>query len=117
MTEPPTDENADLSTDTDVAFVRQSATSLIARVEHEDARLKDVLTRRRAEVMRDWRTMVAHLDQLVAELEERESEFPVQAVAFQLGFSASGRLGFIAEAGATASVTVTFAAPCTPVTD
>ena len=52
--------------------------------------------------------MVGHLKELVTQLDAQVGAFELSEVTFELGFSAEGQLGFIAKAGATASVSVKF---------
>src|SRR5436305_3124921 len=64
----------------------------------------DYFTRKKTEVREDWDHMVEQLTDMAKKLSATAGSFGVQEVEFQLGFSAKGKLGFIAEAGATGSV-------------
>ncbi|MEV4049899.1 hypothetical protein AB0J55_01825 [Amycolatopsis sp. NPDC049688] len=70
--------------------------------------VKSFFTRPKAAVEQDWRTVVGLLRDLAAEMSATAGEFAMQEAEFQLGFSAKGKLGFIAEAGVTTSVKVKF---------
>jgi hypothetical protein len=76
--------------------------------DHDYGALADYITRRKAEVQEDWDHMVGQLTAMAKKLAATTGKFSVQEVEFQLGFSAKGKLGFIAEAGATGSVKVKF---------
>jgi hypothetical protein len=71
-------------------------------------RVKSFFTRPKAAVEQDWRRVVGLLRDLAGEMSATAGEFAMQEVEFQLGFSAKGKLGFIAEAGVTTSVKVKF---------
>lgn len=67
-----------------------------------------VFGRRVEDVQADWRRISSQVAAMVDATSEREPEgFQVDSVEIGLGFSATGKLAFIAEAGVEASVTVT----------
>ena len=103
MTKPQTSEDV---------FVFVAPTSTVALppgAELDYGKLKDFFTRSKEEVASEWDAMIARLQDMLGRLDVRVGEFKLNEVQFELGFSAEGHLGFIAKAGATASVTVTFA--------
>ncbi|MGH3758213.1 Pepco domain-containing protein [Actinophytocola sp.] len=92
----------------DIAFI--SAKEALAPGQAADfGAVRDFFTRKREEVNQDWQRMADQLTEMVSGLTIAAGNLSVQEVEFQLGFSASGKLGFIAEAGVTGSVTVRFA--------
>lgn len=70
---------------------------------------KDKLFGRRLEdVKLDWQKISRQISELVASTSEAEqSGFRVDSIEVSLGFSASGKVAFIAEAGVEASVSLT----------
>jgi hypothetical protein len=71
--------------------------------------LKDKLFGRRMEdVKLDWTKISGQISELVAATSEAEqSGFSVESIEVSLGFTASGKIAFIAEAGVEASVALT----------
>jgi hypothetical protein len=70
--------------------------------------LRRLFARDIEDVRADFARVSAQLQALVEALPERVSDFEVHELSIELGFSASGRLVFIAEAGVEATVGVTF---------
>lgn len=94
-------------------FVAPGATpaALPPGAEQDYGKVRDFFTRSRTEVAAEWDAMVKQLQEMLNQLSLLDGAFTLDEVQFQLGFSAEGHLGFIAKAGATGSVTVTFARP------
>lgn len=91
----------------DIAFI--GGTAPLAPGQQADyGAVRDYFSKKREEVTQDWHRMADQLTEMVTGLTIAAGNLSVQEVEFQLGFSASGKLGFIAEAGVTGSVTVTF---------
>jgi hypothetical protein len=69
------------------------------------------VTRRLEEVKGDWERIVKQIAEMVSGTQTNVAEtgFDLKDLTVGLAFSASGKLGFIAEAGVEASITVTFA--------
>jgi hypothetical protein len=69
-----------------------------------------IVTRTLEEVKEDWKVVVGQVVEMVAVTGERigVAGFELDQVEISLGFSASGKLAFIAEAGVEASVTIAF---------
>lgn len=83
-------------------------TTTLAPGELELQSFKDRLFGRRIEdVQEDWKRMSAQITKIVdATSSARPSGFELDSIEFSLGFSASGQLAFIAEAGVEASVSI-----------
>jgi hypothetical protein len=91
-------------------FVAPVSIDLAAPGAEEDyGKIKDFFTRSKAEVAAEWDAMVDRLRAMLTEIDVQVGRFRLDSVEFELGFSAEGHIGFIAKAGATASVKVTFA--------
>lgn len=90
-----------------------AGTPTLAPGELEVHSFKDRLFGRRAEdVQDDWRRVSGQVSRLVSATEAQQPEgFHLESVEISLGFTASGRLAFIAEAGVEATVTVTWSRP------
>ena len=71
------------------------------------------ITRRIEDVEADWTRMMEQIGDLAAgtDLGAEKSGLVLKQLSVGLAFSASGKLGFIAEAGVEASITVTFERP------
>jgi hypothetical protein len=65
------------------------------------------------EILKEWRTITSQVSQLVdlAQKQTAQGALSLTEVEVSIGFSATGKVVFIAEATAEASVTLTFAAP------
>lgn len=94
-----------------IVFVSPSEAGISVGGERDYGKVKDFFTRSRQDVAEEWEVMIKQLDDITSRLSSARGEFQLQEVQFQLGFSAEGQIGFIAKAGATASVTVTFVRP------
>jgi hypothetical protein len=72
-----------------------------------------VVTRTMKEVTDDWRVVSAQVLQMVSSVESETipKGFTLGEITVSLGFTASGKLAFIAEAGIEASVELTFRKP------
>jgi len=71
-------------------------------------RVADFFGRAKQDVEAEWQAMVGNIQQLLARLTAITGEYSLDDIEIELGFSAEGRLGFIAKAGATGSVTLKF---------
>jgi hypothetical protein len=74
------------------------------------ARPVETVVRTLEEVKEDWKVAVGQVVEMVSATEERvgATGYRLEEVQVSLGFSASGKLAFIAEAGVEASVTIAF---------
>lgn len=72
-------------------------------------KIKDFFTRSKEEVSAEWDAMIDKLQDMLSRLDVKVGQFKLSEVEFELAFSAEGHLGFIAKAGATASITAKFA--------
>jgi len=91
-------------------FVAPGNGELTAPGAEEDyGKLRDFFTRSKGEVTAEWDAMVDKLRDMLTKVDVEVGRFRLNEVEFELGFSAEGHLGFIAKAGATASIKVTFA--------
>jgi hypothetical protein len=68
------------------------------------------LTKKISDVKEDWVVAMKQISVIVSntDAEMKESGFELDQIEVSLGFSASGKIGFIAEAGIEASISVTF---------
>lgn len=69
------------------------------------------VTRPLSEIKEEWAVTINQVLSLIAVTDESAAEtegFSLQELSVKLGFSAKGKLAFIAEAGVEASVEVTF---------
>jgi hypothetical protein len=77
-----------------------------------------LFTKSREEVAANWVHVVDQMKYLITEVDTFTGDYELSEVQFQLGFSADARIGFIADAGINATVSVTFQrkhGPPTPV--
>jgi hypothetical protein len=70
--------------------------------------LRKLFARDIDDVRADFARVSAQLQALVQALPDRVADFEVHELSIELGFSATGKLVFIAEAGVEATVGVTF---------
>jgi len=93
--------------DEDIVFFTGSPALQPGDVELQS--FKDRLFGRKVEdVQADWRRVSSQIAKIVdASSAERPRGFEMESVEIALGFSASGKVAFIAEAGVEASITVT----------
>lgn len=61
-----------------------------------------------AELRADWRKILTQMRALVDESREVADDFRLDEVAFELGFSAEGKLVFVASAELSIAITATF---------
>jgi hypothetical protein len=85
-----------------------SVADLLPGEEVDFGRVADFFGRAKQDVEAEWQAMVGNVQQLLARLTTITGTFALDAVEVELGFSAEGHLGFIAKAGATASVRLKF---------
>ncbi len=72
----------------------------------------DMLGRRVEDVRQDWSDTIDKVTQIItSRLEDLPGGYRMDAIEVSLGFSAKGKLGFIAEAGVQSSIKVTFKRP------
>lgn len=76
--------------------------------EEDYGKIRDFFTRSKEEVGAEWDKIVQQMQDLLQHVSVKIESFQLHEVEFELGFSAEGHLGFIAKAGANASVRVTF---------
>jgi hypothetical protein len=92
-----------------VVFVAPtSTTALPVGAELDYGKISDFFTRTKEDVAAEWEAMVSRLHEMMDRLSTDSGQFNLDEVQFELGFSAEGRLGLIAKAGATASITLKF---------
>jgi hypothetical protein len=72
------------------------------------ATLGGLFGRAAEDVKADLDKTIEQMKSFLTDLSPSAHGYLVDEVAFQLGFSAQGRVAFIAEAGVTSSITVTF---------
>lgn len=70
--------------------------------------LRKLFARDIDEVKTDFQKVADQVDALVGTLRSTAGGFALDEVSVELGFSATGRLVFIAEAGVTATISVTY---------
>jgi hypothetical protein len=68
------------------------------------------LSKKAKEIKEDWDNVLEELNFIIAETEKSttNSHYSLDEVKVSLGFSAKGKIAFIAEAGIEASIEVTF---------
>jgi hypothetical protein len=68
------------------------------------------VARRFEEVQQDWQSMITRVMELARSTDEAVPEARIQLteLEIELGFTAAGKLAFIAEAGVAGSITLTF---------
>jgi hypothetical protein len=68
------------------------------------------LSKKAQEVKEDWENVLKELNYIVTETEKSNSNknYILEEISVSLGFSAKGKIAFIAEAGIEASIQVTF---------
>jgi hypothetical protein len=78
----------------------------------EDHALADwfggLIPRKKEEVKEDWHRVMGQIQELLQDVSLVPANFQLDEVEFQLGFSAQGKIVFVAEAGVDATVSVTF---------
>lgn len=70
--------------------------------------ISKLVGRKKEDVKADWEQVVAQMEYLLEKVSGVTSSYALEEVTFELGFSASGKVGFIAEAGIEGSVSATF---------
>ncbi len=104
MSEEPAATN---SSDEDIVLFVGAPALQPGEVELQSFREK-IFGRKVEDVQNDWRRISGQIATIVdASTAERPRGFELESVEVSLGFSASGKLAFIAEAGVEASITVT----------
>ena len=95
--------------DEEVFFVT-TASKLIAPGVEEHSGYGPRLTKRVEAVKEDLAHVLAQLRYIIAEAEKSAStdQFPLEEISVSLGFTASGKIAFIAEASIEGSIQVTF---------
>ncbi len=68
------------------------------------------LSKKAQEIKEDWENVMEELSFIIAETEKSTSinHYALDEIKVSLGFSAKGKIAFIAEAGVEASIEVTF---------
>ena len=78
----------------------------------EDHALTDwfggLVPRKKEEVKQDWHRVIGQIQELLQDVSLVPANFQLDEVVFELGFSAQGKIVFVAEAGVDATVSVTF---------
>jgi hypothetical protein len=69
---------------------------------------KDVVTRTAKEVQADWARVVSQSSKLVSSARSAVDGYELEEVTFELGFTGSGRIAFVASAEVATSISVTF---------
>lgn len=62
----------------------------------------------KAQVEADWNKVIEQMNSLLSSVALPAKDYRLEQVTFELGFSATGQVVFIAQAGVTASISVTF---------
>jgi hypothetical protein len=108
MTEP-TVETADLADPHWVVFGGQPSPEPGMAADHAlfDP-VRKLFTRNVEDVRTDFVKVSDQVDKLVNALQKKAGAYALEEVTVELGFSASGRLVFVAEAGVTATISVTY---------
>jgi hypothetical protein len=70
--------------------------------------VRKLFTRSIDDVRTDFAKVSEQVDSLVNALQKRAGAYALDEVSVELGFSARGRLVFVAEAGVTATISVTY---------
>lgn len=70
----------------------------------------NTLTRKVSQVKEDWNTVMKQVSVIVSDtdVEMSETGYSLNEITISLGFNATGKLAFIAEAGVEASIEITF---------
>jgi len=101
--------NSQETTEDFVLFVSPGWTgALEPGAERDFGKVQDFFTRKKEDLHAEWEKIVTQISSMLVHLPSTLEEFQLQEVQFALGFSAEGHLGFIAKAGANATVTVSF---------
>jgi len=76
----------------------------------QHSRENEILTKKVEEVKEDLGLIVKQLNYIISEADKAEgnSDFKIDEITIGLGFSAKGKIAFIAEAGVEASIEVKF---------
>jgi hypothetical protein len=69
---------------------------------------KDVVTRTAKEIQADWTRVVNQASKLVSAARTAVDGYDLDEVTFELGFTGSGRIAFVASAEIATSISVTF---------
>lgn len=69
---------------------------------------KDVVTRTEQEVQEDWTRVVKQAARLVSSARAAVEGYELDEVTFELGFTGSGQIAFVASAEIATSISVTF---------
>jgi hypothetical protein len=69
---------------------------------------KGLFPRSKEQVKADWQQVVGQIRDILDKLPVDQPGFAMEEITFELGFSAQGKVVLIAEAGITATVSVTF---------
>ena len=69
---------------------------------------KDIVTRTAKEVQADWTRVVSQASKLVSSARAAVDGYELEEVTFELGFTGSGRIAFVASAEVATSISVTF---------
>jgi hypothetical protein len=77
--------------------------------EHSD-KGGNALSKKASEVKEDWNIMMAQLSDIMSNTEKttESSRYQMDEITVKLGFTAKGKIAFIAEAGVEASIEVKF---------
>jgi hypothetical protein len=108
--------NALATTDLVMFVAADGITSGRVGAEAEYGKIGDFFTRKKEDLAAEWDTIMDQIQDLLQRVSVKVQAFELQEIAFELGFSAEGHLGFIAKAGANGSVHVTFKRPQVDVT-
>ena len=98
-------ENAE-SIDNNIYFISSGETITPGSVELHNKSTKEI-TRTLDEVKSDWKQMSEKISAIIAETDikfEKDSGFKLSEIEIGLAFNAKGKIAFVAEAGAEASI-------------
>jgi hypothetical protein len=76
--------------------------------EQDYGKVGDFIQRRKDDVAAEWEAIGVQMKAFLERVATSVEHFDLDEVAFELGFSAEGHLGFIASTGAQASVRMTY---------
>jgi|SRR6185437_15666296 hypothetical protein len=71
-------------------------------------RAKDVVTRTEQEVQKDWTRVVGQAAKLVSSARAAVDDYELDEVTFELGFTVTGEIAFVASAEIATTIMVTF---------
>ena len=97
-----------MTEDNDVVLIKASHDGGTGLTEHK--RAGDAIVRNFDDLRSEWDALIGKITELADSADERDSDsgLRLSELTVELGFTAAGKLAFIAEAGASASISLTF---------